>query len=61
VQFQLRQDLAAGEFIVLDDKIALLVVGPVLFFASASAGAAMPIRAAATTARIDIKGYSQLN
>jgi len=29
VQFQLRQGLAAGEFIVLDDEIAPLVIEPV--------------------------------
>jgi len=29
MQFQLRQCLASGEFVILDDEIALLVVGPI--------------------------------
>ena len=32
MQFQLRQGLAADKFVVRDDEIALLVVGPVGVF-----------------------------
>ena len=38
VQFQLRERLAAGEFVVRDDEIALLVVGPVDVFGFGESG-----------------------